>query len=157
WCLVHSAPVDGAGLTCGTPEPKFAELSAAFRKCIAATPRPIIKLRQRAAVFAAGPDEFERRKQLPGRVVVRNSAGDQITRHRSGVEPGAAEAAGEPQARTELADLRHAMERMSQRARPGMLNGDFAELGIGLADFRRERVRIAPGISRPGGHASVPH
>src|SRR6476646_4506761 len=62
-----------------------------------------------AAGRAARPHQFERRKQPPAVVAPQDAARDQLPRQRGGVQTLTAEAARDPQALTQLADLRHAM------------------------------------------------
>src|SRR5262249_61083278 len=90
--------------------------------------RPIGALYYAASERAARPDQIERREQPPGFVAVVNGAGEQHAGHRGGVEAVCAEAAGEPQPGRYLAQLRHAVQRRSDGAGPGIVEADVTDL-----------------------------
>ena len=105
----------------------------------------------------ARPYQFERRKQPPAFVAPQNAAGDQLPGDRRGVQALAAEAAGHPQAATQLADLRHAMHRLSNRAAPDLGNLDRSEPGKNRADPARNGAGETLRPGRPGGFRRSPH
>src|SRR5207302_840672 len=133
----------------------LARLAPGF-KFVRAVP-PVIHLRHDAADPSAGPDQIERQEQPPGIVAIDDRARDHTARHRGGVEPVAAKTAHEPQPRRELADLRHAVQRVAEDAGPKMLEVDFAELRIGRADVGLELSHKSLRIELPGAHAARPH
>ncbi len=67
-----------------------------------------------------------------------------------------AEGAREPEARRKLADLRHAMQRIAEHARPGVLDFDLAELGVDRHHVGLEPPHVALGIGLPRGRVSRP-
>jgi hypothetical protein len=69
----------------------------------------------------------------------------------------AAKAARHPHAGTKLADLRHAVHRVAQGARPRIVDGDLAELWVGFLDVGSERFQVVSRIARPYGCAARPH
>src|SRR5262249_44051725 len=79
---------------------------------------PEAELRRRPAEYATRPNQFERRKLPPSLIAVDNRARDEVRAHRRRIEAVTAETAGQPDAGTEFADLRHAMHRDPQRAGP---------------------------------------
>ena len=119
--------------------------------------RPIIGLRHRAADDSAGPNELERRELPPGLIAVDDGAGDEVAGHRRGVEAVAAEAARQPHAGTELADLRHAVDRVAERAGPCVICANLAELWISLFDIGGERAGVAARIAFPRRRPARPH
>src|SRR4051794_12915571 len=76
----------------------------------AAMKPPIMYLRDGASEPPAGPDQLVGQKHPPGIVAFGDRARDDIAGHRGGVQPVAAEAAGEPYLWHQFADLRHAMK-----------------------------------------------
>src|SRR6266481_8266209 len=134
----------GSGLTIGLEQPRLAN---AF-----AQPCPFPITSQRAggggasppphpdemsghpAGHAARPNQFERRKQPPALVAPQNAARNQLPGHCRGVQTLTAEAAGDPQAAAQLADLRHAMDGLSDSAAPNLGNRGASELGKDGAD-----------------------
>ncbi|OIQ66433.1 hypothetical protein GALL_519970 [mine drainage metagenome] len=109
------------------------------------------------AGHAARPHQFERRKQPPALVTPENAAGNQLPGHRRCVQPLAAEAARDPQALTQLADLRHAMHGLAHRATPHVRDLDLPEPGKNCADPARDggRETRRPGV--PGGFGARPY
>src|SRR5204862_5256716 len=95
--------------------------------------------------------------QPPGVVTLDDCPRDDLARHRRSVETVSAEPAGEPHLRRQLADLRHAVERVTQYARPDMLDRDPAELRIDALDIGLEPRHEAVRIGLPGGHPARPH
>src|SRR3954447_7844905 len=86
------------------------------------------RVADRAAGAAAGPDQFERRKQPPALVSQHDAARDQLPSHRGGVQALPAEAARDPESLPQLPDLRHAVHGLADRAAEGLGNLDLAEL-----------------------------
>src|SRR6476619_4570840 len=82
-----------------------------------------------AAGGASRPDQLELREQFPAFLAPQDAARDDLPRHRRGVQPMAAEAAGDPQPFAQLADLRHAVHGHSDRAAEHVRYRDLAELG----------------------------
>jgi hypothetical protein len=78
---------------------------------------------------------------------------DDPARHRGGVDAVAAESARDPQPRRKLADLRHAMQRVAEHARPDVLDLHAGELRIELLDIGFEPWPVRAGITLPGGGA----
>ena len=109
-----------------------------------ATP-PIGALTTDAAGTAAGPDQFEGLELPPAVVALDHSAGDQIAGHRGRVQAMPAEAAGQPDARRQFADLRHAMHRHAEFAGPGII-----DLGASNCGKRRRRSRSRRRPKRSG-------
>src|SRR5262249_45225349 len=95
------------------------------------------------ADYATGPDQFERRKLPPGLIAIDDGARDEIAAHRRGIETMPAETAGQPDARTDLADLRHAVHGDPQTAGPGIVDLDIADLRIGMFDVGLQRSDVA--------------
>src|SRR4051794_13114884 len=95
---------------------------------------PILRARDRPPDRTAGPYQVERQEQPPGIVPVGDGPRDQFARPRGGVEPMAAEAACEPQARRKLADLRHPVERIAEHAGPDVFDLDLTKLRIDVGD-----------------------
>src|SRR5436309_5267539 len=122
----------------------------------AAYPR-VISVPRQAADGTTGPHQLEWQEQPPGVVALIDRARDDVAGHRRGVEPVAAEAAGEPQARRELADLRHAMQRIAEHAGPEVLDIDRLELRIDGFDLGLERRRETARIALPRGDPARPH
>src|SRR5207249_2570272 len=83
---------------------------------------------RREAHYSSRPYQIEGLKQPPGVITLDDCPRDDLARHRRSVETVSAEPAGEPHLRRQLADLRHAVERVTQYARPDMLDRDPAEL-----------------------------
>src|SRR5947207_164443 len=106
---------------------------------------------------AAGPDQFERRKQPPAFVAPQNAAGDQLPRHRRRVQALTAEAACYPQSPTQLADLRHAVHGVSGGAAPYLGNLRPSELGKNLVYPARDGGRETFRPCGPGGFRASPH
>ena len=69
----------------------------------------------------------------------------------------AAEAGGQPDAGAKLAELRHAVHGVAERAGPGVIDRDFAELRIGFFDVGLQRAHVAARIARPCGRAARQH
>ena len=132
----------------------FAVASFACLAEFAVVKPPIMDLRHRPPDPSAGPDQFIRQKQAPGVVTLGDRAGDDIPRHRGGVEPMAAESAGKPHLRRQLADLRHAVERIAERAVPDMLDLDIAELRKDALDVGFQLAHELLRIALPCAHAA---
>src|SRR5262249_59184571 len=115
-----------APLPAPLPIGKFARLGTPLLDRITHPFNPDANLRGCRPEHAARPDELERRELPPGLVAFDHSARKQIASHRRGVQTVAAESAGEPDARPELADLRHAMHCDSQAAGPSIVDLDVA-------------------------------
>src|SRR5215470_2490064 len=97
---------------------------------LALMPPPCRCARHHATHPTAGPNQLERQEAPPGIVAVNNGARDEVARHCCGVEPLAAECAGEPDAGLDFADLRHAVNGKSHLGRPEMLELYGPELWI---------------------------
>jgi hypothetical protein len=82
--------------------------------------------------------------------------GEDVARHGGGVYAVTAEGARQPNARRKLADLRHAMQRIAEHARPGVLDFDLAELRIDRRHVGLEPPDVALGIGLPRGRVSRP-
>src|SRR6266436_6210098 len=106
---------------------------------------------------AAGPDQFERRKQPPAFVAPQNAAGDQLPRHRRRVQALTAEAACYPQSPTQLADLRHAVHGVSGGTAPYLGNLRLSQLGKNRVDPARDDGRETFRPCGPGGFRASPH
>src|SRR5580704_13325657 len=130
---------------------------AALRVAVARSFDPDPHLRGDTPKDAAGPDQLKGR-ELPPRVITGdNSAGNEVAGHGGGVQAVAAEAARHPHARTEFADLRHAMHRVAQSASPRIVDRDLAQLWKGFLDVGRERFNVVAGIALPYRCAARPH
>src|SRR6266481_3046152 len=106
---------------------------------------------------AAGPDQFERRKQSPAFVAPQNAAGDQLPRHCRRVQALTAEAACYPQSPAQLADLRHAVHGVSGGAAPYLGDLRPSELGKNRLDPARDGGRETLRPCGPGGFRASPH
>src|SRR5207245_2668433 len=95
---------------------------------------------------ATCPDQFERREQPPALIAPQDAAGHQQPRHRRGVEPLAAEAAGDPQAFAQLTDLRHAMHGHSDSAAE---DGGYRDLAEGWKDGTDPALNRRTEAARP--------
>src|SRR5579875_3814269 len=115
---------------------------------------PIDALRGGTADDASGPDQLVGREQAPGLVAFDDAAGDELAGHRRGVETVAAETARHPNARRDLADLRHAVYGAAERAGPQMRDLDFAERGKIAGDVAQQHARDPARIGLP--HAQPP-
>src|SRR4051812_2755423 len=106
---------------------------------------------------AAGPDQFEWRKQPPALVALQDATGDQLSGHRRGVQSLAAKSAGDPQAAPQLPDLRHAMDGLPDRTAPGLGDLDRSDPGKDRADTALDGAgkALRPGL--PGGFRARPH
>src|SRR5262249_25531258 len=121
-----------------------------------AQPR-VISLSCHATDSAAGPHQLEWQEQPPRIVALVDRTRDDVARHRGGVEPLSAEAAGKPQAGRQLADLRHAMQRVAEHAGPDVLDLHRLELRIDGFDLALERRRKMARIALPRGYPARPH
>src|SRR6185312_16918022 len=97
---------------------------------------PVIDLHRGATERAARPYQLERSKQPPGVLALDDRLRDDVAGHRRGVEAVPAKSARQPDARQELTDLRHPVQRSAQCARPGMFDLDLAELRVDCRDVR---------------------
>src|SRR5262249_6318831 len=139
------------------PVRQFARLGASLFDGGAQAFDPDADLPRCPADYATGPDQFERRKQPPGLIAIDDGAGDEIAAHRRGIETMAAETAGQPDARTDLADLRHAVHRDSQSTGPGIVDLDIAELRISAFNVGLQRSDVAARVARPSRGAAGQH
>ena len=106
---------------------------------------------------AAGPDQFERRKQPPALVAPKDAARDQLARHRRGIEALTAEARGNPQPFAQLPDLRHAMHGQSDRTAEHVGDLDLAEPGKDRRDAALDGGTETAWPRVPGGFRARPH
>jgi hypothetical protein len=105
---------------------------------------------------AAGPDQLEGQEQPPGRVASDDRPRNDVAGHRRRVDAMSAEAAGQPDAGNDLADLRHAVNGIAQDAAPGIVDFHIAKLRIDAPDVAPQTFRITPRIRFPCGHAPGP-
>src|SRR5688572_9905439 len=110
-----------------------------------------------AAGGAARPDQFERREQLPALLAPQDAARDDLPRHCRGIQPVAAEAAGDPQSFAQLADLRHAVHGHPYHAAEHVRYRDLAELGKDGGDAALNDGSKTAGPRLPGGFRAGPH
>src|SRR5262249_8136172 len=145
------------GVQARLPVRQFACLSASLFDGGAQAFDPNADLSRGPAEYAARPDQFERRKLAPGLVAIDHGARDEIAAHRRGVETVATETAGQPDAWTEFADLRHAMYGNPQGPGPGKVDLDIAQLWIGSLDVGLERSDVTARVARPRRGAARQH
>src|SRR4051812_20091604 len=97
------------------------------------------------------PDQLERREQLPALVAPQDAAGDHLPGHGRGVHALAAEAACDPEAFAQLADLRHAMHGLAGGAAEHVGDLDIAEMGKDRPDPPPDGAGKALRPCGPGG------
>ena len=129
---------------------------AAFGPCFLEPHRPVISLRRCAAKNPSRPHQLEGAESFPRRIAIHHAARDEKASKRGRIEAVAAEPARQPQSGTELADLRHSMNRMTQRARPSILARHVAELRVGPFYVGDQRVCVLPRIAFPCRQAPRP-
>ena len=122
-----------------------------------AATRPGADLGRRAPQRSAGPHQLVGQEQAPGIVALDHGPGDQLARHRRGIDTMSTKRARHPKARRDLADQRHAVHRKPHRARPGMLDLDLPQLRISARDRQPDSIRLAARITHPGGRPATPH
>ena len=85
----------------------------------------VADLGRRAPQRSARPNQLIGQEQAPGIVALHHGPGDQLARHRGGIDAMSTKRARHPKARRDLADQRHAVHRKPHGAGPGMLDLDL--------------------------------
>src|SRR5262249_25928058 len=117
---------------------------------------PVNELCSDAPQRSAGPAGAERLEQAPA-IVFAGDAGSDSVGARGGLRNAvAAERGAGPQARTDLADLRHLVQRVAHETGPGILDLEVAELRIDRDDVGAHHGAQPLGLARVGGDAAAP-
>src|SRR5262245_5793406 len=117
---------------------------------------PVDTLRDHAADYTAGPDQFIRREQPPCFIAIDDPARDEFAGDRGVTQPLASKTARQPKAALDFADLRHAMDSAAECSAPKMRNADSPEARKGSPDVIRKRARDQAWVRLPRAHASRP-
>src|SRR4029453_19319926 len=117
---------------------------------------PVDTLRDHAADYAAGPDQFIGRKQPPCFIALDDRAPGELAGNRGVTQPLASKTARQPKAALDFADLRHAMDSAAECSAPKMRNADGPEARKGSSDVIRKRAREQAWGRLPSAHASRP-
>src|SRR5262245_7543050 len=117
---------------------------------------PVDTLRDHAADYAAGPDQFIGREQPPCFIALNDPARDELAGDRGVTQPLTSKPARQPEAGLDLADLRHAMDSAAECSAPKMCNANGPKDRKGSPDVIRKRALDQAWGRLPSAHASRP-